>query len=89
MGGGASLRKTCIPGGARRKDAAPCFRLPGRTPRAGVPTAPGAYPAFSAAVAESLRTGAPPPVDAMDAVAGLEIIHAAQRWAEQGNVIRL
>lgn len=52
-----------------------------------VRTEPGAYPAFYAAVADALRTGAPPPVDPMDAVTALEIIHAAQRSAEAGSVI--
>lgn len=54
-----------------------------------VPTDPGAYPTFYAAPDDALRTGGPPPVDPMDAIAGLAIIHAARRSAEQGIVIRL
>ena len=42
---------------------------------------PGAYPQFYAGLAAALRDGAPPPVDPEDAVAGLEIIEAAQRAA--------
>jgi scyllo-inositol 2-dehydrogenase (NADP+) len=40
---------------------------------------PGAYPQFYSGIVASLRNGAPPPVDPEDAVAGLEIIAAAQR----------
>ena len=54
-----------------------------------VPTEPGAYPAFYAGVAEALRAGGPPPVDPADAVAGLEVIDAAQRSAADGAVVRL
>ncbi|WP_034521878.1 Gfo/Idh/MocA family oxidoreductase [Actinomadura rifamycini] len=41
------------------------------------PTAPGAYHDFYAAVARTLRDGAPPPVDLADAITGLEVIEAA------------
>jgi len=40
-------------------------------------------------MAATLRTGAPVPVDAEDAVAGLEIIEAAQRSAAQRSVVTL
>jgi predicted dehydrogenase len=53
-----------------------------------VRTDPGAYPAFYARVATALRDGGHPPVDPMDAVAGLEIIQAARRSAEEGAVVR-
>lgn len=43
-----------------------------------VPTAPGDYSAFYASVAESLREGAPPPVDPSDAVQALELLEAAR-----------
>jgi predicted dehydrogenase len=43
-----------------------------------VPTAPGDYSAFYAGVAESLREGAPPPVDPSDAVQALELLEAAR-----------
>jgi scyllo-inositol 2-dehydrogenase (NADP+) len=44
-----------------------------------VPTQPGAYQDFYAGVAESLRTGAPPPVDPMDAVSVIDVIERARR----------
>ena len=40
---------------------------------------PGAYQQFYAGVVAALKDGAPPPVDPEDAVAGLEIIEAAQK----------
>ena len=46
-----------------------------------VPSEPGAYQRYYAAVVASLRGGAAPPVDPGDAVSGLEIIAAAQRSA--------
>lgn len=54
-----------------------------------VPTAPGAYQDFYAAVAAALSNGGPPPVDPNDAVAGLEVIEAAQRSAAERQVITL
>jgi predicted dehydrogenase len=44
-----------------------------------VPTERGDYRAFYVGVVRSLREGAPPPVDASDAIAVLEIIETAQR----------
>jgi scyllo-inositol 2-dehydrogenase (NADP+) len=44
-----------------------------------VPSEPGAYQNFYAAVLASLREGAPPPVDPADALSGLEIIEAARK----------
>ena len=49
----------------------------------------GAYPRYYAGVVASLRHGAPPPVDPDDAVAGLEIIAAAQRSAAGGETVAL
>jgi predicted dehydrogenase len=46
-----------------------------------VPSEPGAYQRYYAAVVTALRDGGPPPVDPADAVSGLEIIAAAQRSA--------
>ena len=46
-----------------------------------VPSEPGAYQRYYAAVVASLRYGEPAPVDPEDAVSGLEIIAAAQRSA--------
>lgn len=54
-----------------------------------VETERGAWPEFYARVAAALRDGGPPPVDPMDAVAGLEIIHAARMSAAEGAVVRL
>lgn len=54
-----------------------------------IPTEPGAYPRFYEAVASAIRTGGAMPVDPDDAVAGLEIIEAAQRSAARGEVVQL
>jgi predicted dehydrogenase len=43
-----------------------------------VPALPGNWPAFYAGVAAAVRDGAPPPVTMADAIAGLEILDAAQ-----------
>lgn len=43
-----------------------------------VPTEPGRYTGFYAALARAIREGGPPPVDPADAVAVLEIIEAAR-----------
>jgi scyllo-inositol 2-dehydrogenase (NADP+) len=53
-----------------------------------VETERGAWPEFYARVASALSDGGPPPVDPMDAVAGLEIIHAARMSGAEGMVIR-
>jgi predicted dehydrogenase len=50
---------------------------------------PGAYPRYYAGVVASLRHGAPPPVDPDDAVAGLEILAAAQRAAAAHETVAL
>jgi predicted dehydrogenase len=54
-----------------------------------VATDRGAYPEFYARVAAALRDGTPPPVDPADAVAALDVIHAAQQSAAEGAVVRL
>jgi predicted dehydrogenase len=54
-----------------------------------VPTEPGQYGRFYPAVAAAIRDGAPPPVDPMESVAGLEIIEAARRSALERRVIAL
>jgi predicted dehydrogenase len=46
-----------------------------------VPSEPGAWPEFYAAVERWLRDGGPPPVDPEDAVRTLEVIEAARRSA--------
>ena len=58
----------------------------GGTQRA-IPSLPGAYQEFYAGMARALRDGAPLPVDPEDAVAGLEIIEAAQRSSAERRVI--
>ena len=60
----------------------------GCTPRA-VPSVPGAYQEFYAAMVRALRDGAPLPVDPQDAIAGLEIIEAAQRSSAERRVVAL
>lgn len=52
-----------------------------------VRTEAGAYPRFYAGVVAALRGAAPPPVAVADAIAGLEIIEAAQRAAVEGRTI--
>ncbi|MFW6693521.1 Gfo/Idh/MocA family oxidoreductase [Streptomyces sp. MAR4 CNX-425] len=54
-----------------------------------VPSLPGDYPAYYAAVAGALRTGTPPPVTAADAAATLRVLEAARRSAAEGRVVRL
>lgn len=54
-----------------------------------VRTETGAYPDYYAGIAAALRDGTPPPVDPMDAVAGLEIMEAARRSSAESTVIRL
>ncbi|MFF8945387.1 Gfo/Idh/MocA family oxidoreductase [Streptomyces sp. NPDC014864] len=46
-----------------------------------VPTLPGDYPAYYAAVAAALRDGAPNPVTALEAAAALDVLEAARRSA--------
>ena len=52
-----------------------------------VQSEPGAYQRFYEGLVESLRHGAPPPVDPADAVAGLEIIEAARRSASERRAV--
>jgi predicted dehydrogenase len=52
-----------------------------------VPTEPGAYQDFYGGLVASLRDGAPPPVDAQDAVSGLEVLEAARLSADEGRVV--
>ena len=54
-----------------------------------IPTERGAYEHYYQGVAEALRTGAPPPVDPADSVAGLEIIEAANISAAEQRVVML
>ncbi|MEU6478989.1 Gfo/Idh/MocA family oxidoreductase [Streptomyces sp. NPDC047017] len=54
-----------------------------------VPTLPGDYPAYYAAVAAALREGAPNPVTASEAAAALDVLEAAHRSARDGVAVRL
>lgn len=54
-----------------------------------VPTEPGDYPAYYAAVAAALRDGAPNPVTALEAAAALDVLEAARRSARDGVTVRL
>ena len=54
-----------------------------------IPTARGAYARFYAGVAAAVRDGAPPPVDAGDAVATMRVIEAAREAAAAGGVVRV
>jgi predicted dehydrogenase len=54
-----------------------------------IETEPGAYERFYAGVERWLREGAPAPVDAADAVIGLEILEAAFASAEAADVVAL
>lgn len=49
----------------------------------------GDYPAYYVGVAESLRTGAPPPVDPGDSVDGLRVIEAAAHSAAEHVVVSM
>lgn len=54
-----------------------------------VPTLPGDYPAYYAAVAAALRDGTPPPVTADEAAAALDVLEAARRSAAEGVAVAL
>lgn len=54
-----------------------------------VPTLPGDYPAYYAAVAAALRDGSAPPVTALEAAAALEVLEAARRSAREGRTVEL
>ncbi|MBY8867239.1 Gfo/Idh/MocA family oxidoreductase [Streptomyces sennicomposti] len=65
----------------------------GQSPATGggspVPTLPGDYPAYYAAVAAALREGAPNPVTAREAAAALDVLEAARRSARDGVTVTL
>ncbi|WP_344030302.1 Gfo/Idh/MocA family oxidoreductase [Streptomyces luteireticuli] len=54
-----------------------------------VPTLPGDYPAYYAAIARALRDGGQPPVTAAEAAATLRVLEAAKRSAAEGRTIVL
>ncbi|MET9414808.1 Gfo/Idh/MocA family oxidoreductase [Streptomyces klenkii] len=65
----------------------------GESPQTGggdpVPTLPGDYPAYYAAIEASLRTGAEPPVTAWEAAAALRVLEAARLSADEGRTVRI
>ncbi|MDX6643349.1 MAG: hypothetical protein QOD76_1311, partial [Solirubrobacteraceae bacterium] len=63
--------------------------LAGGDDRRRIETERGAYERFYAEVVGALREGAPPPVDPMDAVAGLEVLEAAFESARRAEVVPL
>ncbi|MDT3396614.1 Gfo/Idh/MocA family oxidoreductase [Streptomyces sp. B1866] len=100
----ADLREGLRPGGARPPEpgAAEWGVEPesawgrlgaGESPRTGggepVPSLPGDYPAYYAAVATALRLGGPPPVTAAEAAATLRVLEAARRSAAEGRTVSL
>ncbi|MEU6894222.1 Gfo/Idh/MocA family oxidoreductase [Streptomyces sp. NPDC046557] len=54
-----------------------------------VPTAPGDYPAYYAAVAAALREGGPAPVTAREAAHCLAVLEAARRSSREGVTVSL
>lgn len=54
-----------------------------------VPTVPGDYPAYYAAVAAALRDGTAPPVTAREAADALTVIEAAAVSAREGRTVQL
>ncbi|MFE5535023.1 Gfo/Idh/MocA family oxidoreductase [Streptomyces sp. NPDC056492] len=54
-----------------------------------VPTAPGDYPAYYAAVAAALREGGPAPVTAHEAARCLEVLEAARTSSRDGVTVEL
>ncbi|MFF2198426.1 Gfo/Idh/MocA family oxidoreductase [Streptomyces sp. NPDC058157] len=54
-----------------------------------VPTVPGDYPAYYAAVAQALRTGGPAPVTADEAAHCLAVLEAARVSSREGVVVAL
>ncbi|MGK5500165.1 Gfo/Idh/MocA family oxidoreductase [Streptomyces sp. URMC 125] len=54
-----------------------------------VPSRPGDYPAYYAAVADALRTGGEPPVGAREAAEALRVLEAARTSAAEGRTVRL
>jgi predicted dehydrogenase len=54
-----------------------------------VPTVPGAWESYYAAVRDALRGAGPPPVDAADGVRTVRLVEAARRSAQEAQVVRL
>lgn len=83
----AALRAGEGPGPGWGERPATAYGLLG-TPEQARPvrTEPGAWPAFYAGLVATLREGAPPPVEAADAVAGLRVLDAARERAGGAGV---
>lgn len=60
--------------------------LLGHEPRA-VPTEPGDYRRYYELFRDAVRSGSPPPVDALDAVRGLRVLEAAEVSARSRSVV--
>lgn len=54
-----------------------------------VPTLPGAYPAYYAAIAAALRGTGENPVTALEAAAALDVLEAARHSARDGMAVTL
>jgi predicted dehydrogenase len=91
----AALREGLLPGpGWGQEPEALWGRVgAGESPATGggdpVPTLPGDYPAYYAAIAKALREGGPNPVTAHEAAAALDVLEAARRSAREGVVVTL
>ncbi|GHF45166.1 MULTISPECIES: Gfo/Idh/MocA family oxidoreductase [Streptomyces] len=91
----AALREGLRPGpGWGREPETSWGRLgAGESPLTGggepVPTLPGDYPAYYAAIEHALRTGAEPPVTAREAAAALRVLEAARKSAADGCTVTL
>ncbi|MFE6549089.1 Gfo/Idh/MocA family oxidoreductase [Streptomyces sp. NPDC057746] len=91
----AALREGLRPGPGWGREPEPLWgRIgAGESPLTGggdpVPTLPGDYPAYYAAIAKALREGGPGPVTAHEAAAALDVLEAARRSARDGVVVTL
>ncbi|MBC3982288.1 Gfo/Idh/MocA family oxidoreductase [Streptomyces sp. AC536] len=56
-------------------------------PGEAVPTEPGDYPAYYAAIERALRSGGPPPVTGAQAAAALAVLEAARRSATESRAV--
>ncbi|WP_414168991.1 Gfo/Idh/MocA family oxidoreductase [Streptoverticillium reticulum] len=89
----AALREGLRPGPGWGREAETSWgRLgAGESPLTGggepVPTLPGDYPAYYAAIENALRTGAEPPVTAREAAAALRVLEAARKSAADGCTV--
>ncbi|MBA0049603.1 oxidoreductase [Streptomyces sp. AJS327] len=87
----AALRAGAVPGGpgwGTEPDSA-WGTLGSLDARRTVPSRPGDYPAFYAAMARAVRGAGPPPVTAREAAEGLRVLEAARTSAADGRTVRL